>query len=189
MKSLKIAMVLAVMAVAAIVALQRAGMAQATGNLRIVSPQNGARIATDFVEVRYQLLNPAAAASSTPTYQLQLDGSDPIQTNATSHTFTGLKPGSHTVLVELVDANNTPVAGSISAVQFTVQPPPGTAPPPGANRHSPENQPPGAAAASHSPGRQRPEQQLSNSGSALPLLSVIGFGVLLGGITSALKTR
>ncbi len=186
MKLLKIAAVLAMVALAATVALQRAVMAQAASNLRILSPQNGARIATDFVEVRYQLLNPGAAASSTPTYQLQLDGSDPIRTVATSHTFTGLKPGSHTVLVELVDANSMPVAGSINAVQFTVLPPP-AAPSPKAKHNSPGNQP--QVAAPHSPEPPPPEPQPPNSGSALPLLSVIGFGVLLGGTASALKTR
>lgn len=33
------------------------------------------------------------------------------------------------------------------------------------------------------------ENNLPSSGSSLPLLSVIGFGVLVGGIASALKTR
>jgi hypothetical protein len=36
---------------------------------------------------------------------------------------------------------------------------------------------------------QSPQQQLPRSGSALPLLSVIGVGVLIGGIISARRTR
>ena len=33
------------------------------------------------------------------------------------------------------------------------------------------------------------DQELPSAAGALPLLSVIGFGVLLGGIASAMKTR
>ncbi len=188
MKSLKLTLLMAVIAVGAVLLLHRNSMAQVS-NLRIVAPENGQRISTNFVEVRFELLNPAAAASSMPTYQLQLDGDDPVQTNSATYTFSGLKPGKHTVLVELVDANGTPVAGSINAVQFTVvQPRPGTPPGPGASR-SPGKQAQVEAVAQHSKKPRNAPQQLPDAGSALPLLSIIGFGVLVGGIASALKTR
>lgn len=121
MRSLKITAVVAVMAVLATIGLQRAGLAQGT-SLRIIAPQNGAQLTTDFVRVQFELLNPAVAGSPTPTYQLQLDSQDPVQTNSTDYTFTGLTPGQHTVLVQLVDANNTPISGGTNAVQFVVLP-------------------------------------------------------------------
>ncbi|MFB3813786.1 MAG: hypothetical protein ACE14L_06715 [Terriglobales bacterium] len=177
MRSSKIAAILAVMAVVAIVIMQRGGMAQPASNIRIISPQNGQKLSTNFVEVRYELVNPAVAAAGTPNYQLQLDGHTPVQTTSTTHTFTGLAPGQHTVLVQLVDANGTPIAGSTNTVRFTVQPQPA----------------PGGMAAGPQPEfiqvSQQSEQVLPGGSSALPLLSIIGFGVLLGGIVSALKTR
>lgn len=179
------------------------GTAPAAMNLRIVSPKNNQRIAVDFVNVRYQLTNPAAAANTLPTFQVQLDGADPVRTSSTDHTFTGLTPGAHTIAVELVDANNTPVAGTRTEVHFVV----------GSERPTPS--PTGAAlrddevrlhlvnvsmqtASSDTTDRTTPEKPASAgndtdglppTGSALPLLSIIGFGVLVGGIASALKTR
>jgi hypothetical protein len=47
----------------------------------------------------------------------------------------------------------------------------------------------------HPAGTEKPEagssgdKNLPDAGGALPLLSLIGFGVLVGGIVSALKTR
>ena len=105
---------------AAPILLSHRGLGQIPNNLRIISPPNGAQITTDFVEVHYELLNPAAASASTPTFLLQLDAQDPVYSQSDSYTFTGLSPGKHTVLIELVDANNTPIQGSVSAVQFTV---------------------------------------------------------------------
>ncbi len=195
MGSKKIAVILALMALTTIVALQRGGLAQAASNLRIVSPPNGQKITANFVDVRYELLNAGASAASTPTYQLQLDGGSPVQTESTEYTFTGLAPGKHTVLVELVDANGTPVAGSMNAVSFIVaspQPAPGaTAPTPAPQTAKPSGRQAGPVVRQVVLQQQSgsTQQELPNTGSALPLLSIIGFGVLLGGIASALKTR
>ncbi len=192
MKSVRIAVLLALMAGVALVALQRGAVAQNSppnANLKIVSPQNGARITESFVDVRYELTNPATAASPTPTFQLQLDGGDPVQTASTEFTFTGLAPGAHTVIVEAVDANSTPLAGTRHEVRFTVLPqgPKSTAP------SSHLTNPAGHAArlqyATYHSASDAADNALPNTGSALPLLSIIGFGVLLGGIASALKTR
>jgi hypothetical protein len=170
MRSVKIAVVLAVLAALAAIGLQRAGAAQnaappAAANLRIVSPENGARISTSFVDVRYQLTNPATDASPTPTFQLQLDGGDPVRTASTEFTFTGLAPGPHTITVALPQG-----------------------PAPGAPR-SGITQPHLQQAALQQDTAPKSPDGLPSTGSALPLLSVIGFGVLLGGIASALKTR
>lgn len=203
MKSVRFAVILVVMAAAAIFGLQRASLAQNAGgvpqaisNLRILSPRAGAKLAQDFVDIRFELVNPAAAASPTPTYQLQLDDSDPVRTSSTDYTFTGLAAGQHTVTVELVDANNMPVAGSRSAVKFTVgarQPnagaPQGALTGPADDKTEQASQPGEAGAHLQAAAYEEKGAALPNSSSALPLLSVIGFGVLLGGIASALKTR
>jgi uncharacterized protein (DUF2141 family) len=146
-------------AIAAIVGLQGIGLAQAT-NLRVTAPQNGQKFGDDIVEVHFELINRSVVASSSPAYQLQLDSETRVQTTSTEYTFTGLQPGPHTVAVEAVDANGTTIPGSANAVKFIVLPP------------SPAD-----------------KDSLPEAGGALPLLSVIGFGVLLGGIASALKTR
>ena len=105
---------------------------------------------------------------------------------------TGLTPGAHTVTVQLVDANGTPIAGARSEVQFVVlQPEPATGATTPLRHHGPSM----IATAfrveePQNPARENDEdQELPSAAGALPLLSVIGFGVLLGGIASAMKTR
>src|SRR5688572_696146 len=92
------------------------------GSVRILAPQSGEKITHNFVDFRYELAAPASAAGS-PTFQVRLDGTDPIRTTDTRYTFTGLQPGRHTLSVEVVDANNIPVQGSRAEVQFSVLPP------------------------------------------------------------------
>ncbi len=141
---------------------------------------------------KFELVNPRAAAGS-PNFRVQLDDGDPVLTTSTEHTFTGLSAGSHTVTVTLVDANETPIAGSRAEVGFVMlapAPTTGTASVSGAQADvlrpaAPAR--PRLLLASADRGQQG--EELPASGSALPLLSVIGFGVLLGGIASALKTR
>jgi hypothetical protein len=189
MKSLRITAFVAVLAVIAMISLHEAGRAQAT-NLRILTPAQGAKLTADIVQVSYELINPAAADAPLPTFQLQLDGQDPVQTSSSDYTFTGLAPGQHTVLVELVDANGNPVPGSINAVQFVVLP----GQQPGATQ--PQSRQPAGTNSSDSirPASMNGEKNgrsptLPEASSLLPLFSIIGFGVLLGGIVSAMKTR
>ena len=89
------------------------------GSLRILTPKNGDRIAQDFIDLTFELAAPPSADSS-PTFQVRLDSSEPVHTTDTRYTFTGLKPGRHTVSVQMVDANNTPIQGSRAEVHFTV---------------------------------------------------------------------
>lgn len=183
MRALRYLVILAAIAGMAAVAVSQ----QSSTAMRILSPVNGAQTDNSFVNVRYQL-QPAADAASTPTFQLQLDSGDPVRTADTQYTFTGLAPGNHTVTVEAVDANSRPIPGTRTQVQFTVVGP--GAPSSGRLTHSrlvntsmqSDN---GAQAAA--PGA--PQGQLPQTGSGLPLLSVIGMGVLIGGIASALRTR
>lgn len=93
-----------------------------TAALQILGPQNGEKINTSFVTVQYELASPASA-SETPTFQLRLDNRDPVQTTDTQYTFTGVAPGTHTITIQVVDANNIPLPGVQNQVQFTVQPP------------------------------------------------------------------
>ncbi len=157
--------------------------------LRVLSPKPGQKLNQSFITVELELTNAAASAAGMPNFQLRLDARDPVTTNSTSYTFTGLTPGRHTLLVQLVDANNTPVAGAREIVDFSTLP---AAPGPTARlrRHRVRWL---QAALRMQPERPLPEsedrQELPSAAGALPLLSVIGFGVLLGGIASAMKTR
>lgn len=177
-------------------------------NLRILTPLNGQRLGVDFVNVQYEITNPAAGVNDLTTFQVQLDSTDPVITSSTEHTFTGLKPGRHTIFVQVVDANGTPVAGTRAEVHFLVlQPSPGPArgsgnstqthstaysvnghvQAAGKQRHV-ENRPQSDNNATTAPG-SAPGNSLPGGGNSLPILSVIGFGVLVGGIASALRTR
>jgi len=185
-------------ATAALLAVAQTGVPAVTPSLQILTPRSGENLSDDFVTVQYQLALPASA-SSTPTFQLQLDNHDPVQTTDTQYTFTGLPAGTHTVTVQVVDANNTPLPGVQSQVQFTVKPlaTPGAAgtgqtPAPHLEQVSVKQQPsrnPRTVSSKPLQAAQSDDGQLPRSGSALPLLSVIGMGVLVGGIASALRTR
>ena len=190
MKPSRVILLLAVLAAIGIAGLQHFGIAQSLGNLRVIAPKNGESLSTDFVDVRFELANLAVAAASTPNFRLQLDTTAPVDTTDTEYTFTGLKPGPHTVMIQLVDANGTPIPGSSATVKFKVAAQ-------GTSRGAaPETQIIAASVASASDsqpssrpaGRPVPKTVPDNRG-ALPLLSLIGFGVLAGGIVSALKTR
>lgn len=180
MKPLRISAMVAVLAVLAMFALHGNGLAQGS-NLRILTPTQGAQLAVDAVQVSYELVNTGVSSDPAPTFQLQLDGQDPVQTTANDYTFTGLAPGKHVITVELVDANSLPIAGSAGAIQFTVtagqtKPQSGLQEPNGRQTASPQ--------LGGESGRRLPE-----AASPLPLVSIIGFGVLLGGIISAMRTR
>lgn len=184
MKSLKMSAFVAILAVFAMIGLHGVGRAQTT-NLRILSPAQGAKLTDDIIRISYELINPAVAGSPSPTFQIQLDGQDPVQTTENDYTFTGLPAGPHTIVVELVDANGTPIAGSANAVQFVVlpvQPKPQSALEQLSGPGTPQ---PTAFSAGGAPLKA----SLPEAASPLPLLSVIGFGVLLGGIVSAMRTH
>lgn len=154
-----------------------------TGAVRIVSPKSGDKLVNNFVEVRYEMAAPVSAAG-TPTFRLRLDERDPITTTDLSHTFTNLSAGTHTLTVEVVDANGTPVSGSVAQIEFSVvvgQSAPNKLPrPSGRLKNAGEYRP---VAWQNTDDRDR----LPQTGSSLPLLSVIGLGVLIGGLASALK--
>jgi hypothetical protein len=140
--------------------------------LRIVYPQANQQIAQTSLVVRYEQLQPASA-SGTPTYELRLDNRDPVQTSDASYTFNGLTPGTHDLVVHIVDAKGTPISGTRNEVKFEVVNPAG-----GSTAFNNQSAPPLPSS-----------NDLPNGSSSLPLLSVIGFGILVGGVISALRTR
>lgn len=159
-----------------------------SGLIRILTPVAGQKIGTNVVDVRFELISPAADAGS-PNFLVQLDGSDPVRTAVSQHTFTGLTPGIHSVTITLVDANDTPINGGRATVEFAVAPP--VPPPTGAASRKAASQ---AVADTHLPSELRMDGEMSRAGlpggtSPLPLISLIGFGVLVGGIASAMRTR
>jgi hypothetical protein len=141
--------------------------------LRIVAPKSGEKLAQTFVTVQYQPLGPAASGS--PTFELRLDGLDAVQTTETSYTFNGLTPGFHNVVIQAVDANGSPILRTRSELKFVTL-----------NSGVPSASAPVAELPSAPLPMPRPSDI---SDSSLPLLSVIGFGILVGGVISALRTR
>jgi hypothetical protein len=148
------------------------GTTAAPSALKILSPAAGEIVRKNFVTVRYDVTN-ARAAGGSSHFRLQVDSRDPVTTGSNEYTFTGLQAGEHTVSVHVLDANNAPVATARSEVRFNVAQP-GT---------------PQTARLEEASVAPAEDPNLPPASSALPLLSVIGFGALLGGIASALKTR
>ena len=145
--------------------------------LEILSPLPGAKIDTDTVTVRYQL---KPVAPPTDNFELILDDQDPVHTVETEHTFNGLKPGAHRLIVEAVDANNIAIAGTRSELRFFVAKP--STPPPAPRAGS--SVPPTTPGIGGSDPRRAPDIV-----SPLPLLLIIGAGILVGGFVSARRTR
>lgn len=204
MKALRIAIIFLITSMAPLLITAQEGMSLGVVNresnaqtsqlaaIRINSPSAGARVTGSDVQLQFQLFqlqlsHSAVAADSTPMYQVQLDGGAPFDTTDTSHTFTNVQPGKHTIAVVVVDANHTPIANTRTQIQFTTAPQVSAAPAGGM----------GALKVKLQLARERlqvPHSDDSNSnlpkaGGELPLLSVVGFGVLVGGIISAMRTR
>lgn len=151
--------------------------------LRIISPRSGEKLQQNFVTVRFAQLQQATS----PTFELRLDAQDPVHTSDTSYTFTGLNAGPHDLIVQVVDANNTPIMGTRSEVRFTVLQPTSN---PSGTQSAPGHQSLPKPVNQSSPIETPKEMALlPDAHTSLPLLSVIGFGILVGGVISALKTR
>lgn len=162
--------------------------------IRILTPVASQKLSDNFTTVRFELINPAASAG-TPNFLIQMDGNDPITTSSTQQAFTGLTVGAHTVTVQMVDANGTPIPGGRAAIQFFVTAPRSANSPQG----SASTNAPGAGKSLKIGGFtfQQPDPAMASqddpdlppASSSLPLISIIGFGILVGGVISAMKTR
>ena len=147
------------------------------GDLRMNTPKANETLAQNFVHVTFQLTNRGASPATSPSFTIQLDGNDPVTTSETDYTFTGLAPGAHTVTVTLVDANGSPIANSSVSTKFTVKDG-NRAPTSFLFRPNPELK------------MQLASSDMSSVGSTpLPILSLVGFMVLLGGICTAIRSR
>ncbi len=165
--------------------------------VRILTPTAGQTLASNFADLRFELAQPALTGE--PNFLVQLDANDPINMSDTSYTFADLQPGSHTIRVTLVDANNVPVQGVTATVQFKVpsQQPVQSGGPTGAmQRLRDHGNVAGRMLAGAAPAEPIPPElrndgdpNLPLAGSPLPLLSLIGFGLLIGGAAQAMRTR
>jgi len=157
--------------------------------IRILTPTAGQTLTANFVDLRFELVRPAL--NGEPNFIVQLDSTDPINMTSTDYTFPELQPGTHTIQVTLVDANNSPVQGGMATVRFKIA----TAPPAksdsshGTKQHFAHitGAPPSAPIPSEL--RNDGDPILPLAGSPLPLLSLIGFGLLIGGAAQAMRTR
>lgn len=177
--------------------------------VRILTPVEDEKfIRTNSVKVRFDLVGPATSAKA-PNFLVQMDGDEPVRTGDMEQSFSGLEPGVHSVAVQLVSANNTPDFASRAVVQFVVAPhPPETPHPVTAHAEALNVAPEEALNVTLQQETPEPPQltqlgvlqsppaeimsinsPLPSAGNALPLISVIGFGVLVGGIASAMRTR
>ena len=202
----RLAIILAVM-ILAFVALAQTNAPGPVPSVHIVAPKAGEKLSANFVTVRYELLNPGASANASPTFSLRIDGHDPVTTSDTEYTFTGLAAGAHSVTIQMVDSNGTPINGTRTEVHFVVnlQPQPTEAIPDHTDivRQTTASlgaahlvqavwqQPAGDQQDHAQPvkGKRAADQKLPQSSTALPLLSLIGLGVLVGGLASAMRTR
>jgi hypothetical protein len=162
-----------------------------SSSIRILTPVSGQMLTSNFVDLRFEVTRPVM--SGEPNFLVQLDSSDPINMTDTSYTFSSLQPGIHTVRVTLVDANNSPVQGGAATVQFKV---PSVTPPAhvdgsrGAKQREPRAVA-GLAPAAPIPPELRNDGDLNLplAGSPLPILSLIGFGLLIGGAAQTMRSR
>jgi hypothetical protein len=153
--------------------------------VHIVSPASGENLEATSVSVRYQV-SPMKRTSTHPTvFRLQVDSQPPVQTAETMHVFESLTPGSHDVTVELLDSRNRPITSSLAKASFVCQPPETNF----AELVVEPMLPPSLQkVAMFLPQAAAPIDPGDGSGE-MPLLSVIGLGVLIGGMVSAMKTR
>jgi hypothetical protein len=158
--------------------------------VRILTPVSGQMLASNFVNLRFELVRPAL--NGEPIFIVQLDAADPINTSSTDYTFSDLEPGIHSVRVTLVDANNSPVQGGSATVQFKVPstPPAHTDGSKGVGPHTVRTiagAPPFAPIPPEL--RKDGDVNLPLAGSPLPLISLIGFGLLIGGAAQTMRWR
>lgn len=179
MKKLRLFVFIFLLSVAVPFALHRRASTQSPGTitsqapdlqLQIISPRSGETLSHSYVTVQYG----SSKVRGGNSYNLYLDGREPVQTIDTTYTFNGVQAGEHHLAVETA-GRGAPVSRSRSEIKFTV-----ANPAHGGNSTVAQNR--GALPLP-------PASDLPDGNSSLPLLSVIGFGILVGGVISALRTR
>jgi hypothetical protein len=95
--------------------------------VRILQPRSGQTLANNFVITRFELVRPNPAGGGN-NFVIQLDSLDSVNTSENEYTFTGMRPGQHTIAITEVDANRTPLPDARAEVHFTVKSPEGASP-------------------------------------------------------------
>jgi hypothetical protein len=163
-----------------------------SGALTRALPSQYAGPSSLLKDVDLQSNSVRSAQSGEPTLLVELDRADPIFTDETDNAFSGLQPGIHTARVTLMDANDQPVQGGSATVRLKVQ---SAAQPAKLGRLTATQLPApglrGAAPTLPVPPvlRNDADPDLPLKGSPLPLISLIGFGLLIGGMVPAMRAR
>jgi hypothetical protein len=151
--------------------------------VHILAPGTDQTVEGASVAVRYEISAHRRASARPVNFRIQLDSQPPVETVDTSYTFDNVTPGPHAVSVELTDAKHRPIASSQVVSSFLVD-----APEPSQVVVEPMLPPTLQKVAMFLPQAAAPLDSGDGSGE-MPLLSAIGFGVLVGGMVSAMKTR
>jgi len=153
--------------------------------VRIIAPAPGENMSADSLSVLYDVDSQKNLPTRPAKYRLQLDSQLPVETAETTYTFDSLTPGQHNLVIELVDSKQRPIKASRAEIAFVSSAPETT---PADLVVEPMMPPTLQKVAMFLPQAAAPID--SGDGSAeMPLLSVIGLGVLVGGMVSAMKTR
>jgi hypothetical protein len=165
-------------------ALQRTKPTAPRRVVHIVVPDSDQSLKATSVVVRYEVSSHKRTSARADLFRVQLDSQPPIETSDTTYTFDGMTPGQHDLSVELLDAKHRPILASKAEMSFVTE--------------SPDPNPELVVAPMLPPTLQKVAMFLPQAaapidpgdGSAeMPLLTVIGLGVLVGGMVSAMKTR
>lgn len=168
----------------------RSGAASNHANTRhvihIVSPAFGENLQGTSVSIRYEVSSTKRTSARPTMFRIQMDSQPAVETTETAYTFDSLAPGPHDVTVELLDSRDRPLASSLVKTSFV-----SAVPDTNSNAElvvEPMLPPSLQKVAMFLPQAAAPIDP--GDGSAeMPLLSVIGLGVLVGGMVSAMKTR
>lgn len=155
----------------------------------ILAPVAGQTLTSNSVDLSFELAQPTI--NEAPEFLVQLDNADPIRTSSTDYTFPELLPGSHNIQVTLVDASNSPLQGGSATVQFNIQSVPQATHNNASRKQYSRPTIAGAAPAAPIPPELRNDGDITlpMAGSPLPMLSLIGFGLLIGGAAQAMRKR
>ena len=151
--------------------------------VHIVEPASDQSLKATTVSIAYELSSHKRKSAHPDLFRVQLDSQPPVETSETTYKFDGVTPGQHNLSIELLDAKHRPIVASKAEMSFVTE--------------SPDPNPELVLAPMLPPTLQKVAMFLPQAaapldpdGSAeMPLLSVIGLGVLVGGMVSAMKTR
>jgi hypothetical protein len=154
--------------------------------VHIVAPASDQNLKATTVSIRYEVSSKKHAHVRPDLFRVQLDSEAPVETNETACTFDQVTPGQHAVSVELLDVKHRPIVTSKAEMNFvTESPDPNPVPEVAVGPMMPATL---QKVAVFLPQVAAPMDPSDGSGE-MPLLSVIGLGVLIGGMVSAMKTR